>query len=353
MRYEVLTLADSNKWNQLLCSMPVNQQDIYFTPEYYQLYENYGDGKAICFVFEKDGEIALYPFLLNCINDIGYNLNDKYYDIQGAYGYNGVISTSYNDKFITTFFDNFNEFCNKNNIIAEFIRFHPLIKNYKFTNGKLDIFFDRNTIYIDLNQKYEFIFNNFQTSTKKQIKRCYNKYNLQIEIVENDISKIYNFYNIYKEAMLRVQSSEYLFFNLDYFKDLILNTKSVLFFANFEGKPVAAIIAFYNKYFIHGHLGGALTDYLFTSSYSLLYSEMIKYGIKNECKYFHVGGGTTSNIDDNLLKFKLNFSSSKSDFYIGKLIHNKVVYNEIVCQWNKSNPQKMELYKNFVLKYRF
>lgn len=351
--FEILSLINAGTWNKYLHQLPIEQQDIYFTPEYYQLYEDYGEGKAHCFVFEKDGDIALYPFLINSVNDFGYNLDKQYYDIQGAYGYNGIVSSSYSVDFISSFYLAFDDYILSNNIIAEFTRFHPLLNNYRFSERNLDIYFDRKTIFIDLNKRYEDIFRTFQTTTRKQIKRCYHKYNLEVEIIENDVSQIEVFYSVYKEAMDRVQSNKYLYFNIEYFNNLILKTKSVLFIAKHEGKPVAAIIALYNKTYIHGHLGGVLTDYLYTSSYSLLYSQMIKFGIEKGCKYFHAGGGTTSNPDDKLLQFKLNFSNSTADFYLGKKIYNKPVYDDVVKQWCNSYPEKTEKYKNFTLKYRY
>lgn len=81
-----LGLADAIEWNNLLDRIPSDRKDFYFTPEYYSLYQSYGDGEARCFVFEKDGEMGLYPFLKNPITPLGYNLEKEYYDIQGAYG---------------------------------------------------------------------------------------------------------------------------------------------------------------------------------------------------------------------------------------------------------------------------
>jgi lipid II:glycine glycyltransferase (peptidoglycan interpeptide bridge formation enzyme) len=291
--------------------------------------------------------------LINSVNELGYELDNQYYDIQGAYGYNGIISSSDSEEFILSFYSAFDYYLLKNNIIAEFTRFHPLLNNHRFSEKYMDVFFDRKTVYIDLFDNYENIFKNFQTTTKKQIKRCNHKYNLNIEIFEKNTSQLEIYYSIYKEAMDRVKSIDYLYFNLEYFHRLILNTNSVLFITRFEGKPIAAIIAFYNKHYIHGHLGGALTDYLFTSSYSLLYSQMIKYGIEKGCKFFHAGGGATSNIDDKLLQFKLNFSESTADFYIGKKIHNYKVYNEVLNQWGIKYPEKVEKFKNHILKYRY
>ena len=122
MKFEVLSLKDKKEWSALLSKLPIEQQDIYFTPEYYELYENNGDGKAQCFVFEENDEIALYPFLINSVNELGYDLDNEYFDIQGAYGYNGIVSTTIDKDFINLFSKSFNIFCSNNNIIAEFQR---------------------------------------------------------------------------------------------------------------------------------------------------------------------------------------------------------------------------------------
>ena len=92
--YKVLGLIDSADWNKLLDSLSPDRKDVYFTPDYYSLYQKYGDGEARCFVFEQDGEVVLYPFLINPITTLGYKLDKEYYDIQGAYGYNGIIDSS-------------------------------------------------------------------------------------------------------------------------------------------------------------------------------------------------------------------------------------------------------------------
>lgn len=46
MNYKILNLKNRQKWKILLNELPINQQDVYFTPEYYELYEKNGDGKA-------------------------------------------------------------------------------------------------------------------------------------------------------------------------------------------------------------------------------------------------------------------------------------------------------------------
>jgi hypothetical protein len=352
-KYEIFELSSSHNWNDRLQRLPINQRDIYFTPEYYRLYEKLGDGKANCFFFEMGEYFALYPFLINSVNELGYKLNNDYYDIQGAYGYNGVVTNTSSEEFRKKFYTALNYFCKSNNIIAEFTRFHPLLRNETFSKDYLQVVFDRKTVYIDLQKEYLKIFNNFQTTTRKQIKRAIKRYVLKLEIAEKSISNISSFIEIYHQSLKRIKSDNYLYFNKSYFEELLLTTKSVCFFALLDDKPIAAIIAFYNDNYVHGHLGGALTEYLSMSPYSLLYSEMIQFGQKKGCKFLHVGGGVTKYPDDQLLKFKLNFSSSTSDFFVGGKIHNQEIYNDVVKQWKARYPEKNDIYKNYLLRYRY
>jgi len=349
--YEVLTRSDDKKWNKLLKKIPDNFKDSYYTPEYYHLYESLGDGKAMCFVYKEKGAIAMYPFLLNSVNKLGFNLKKEYFDIQGAYGYNGVVTNNYSPEFISKFYQGFHDYIKEKNIVAEFTRFHPLLKNHLFSQKYLHVIFDRKTVYLDLQDSYEKIFSRFQTTTRKQIKRATNRYGLEVKVFRQDLGILDDFLNIYNEAMNRVQANHYLFFNKAYFKSLFQINNSVCFIAYFKKKPVACIIAIYNNQFINGHLGGSLTDYLNMSPFSLLYAEMIKFGVAINSKFLHVGGGATSNPVDSLYVFKLNFSKTTSEFYIGKKIHDPEIYEEIVRQWKTKYPEKENLYKNMLLKY--
>ena len=67
---KVLGLKDATLWSCFVNGLPAARRDVYFTPDYYSLYEAYGDGQAICFVFEKDGDLAVYPFLKNSLSSL-------------------------------------------------------------------------------------------------------------------------------------------------------------------------------------------------------------------------------------------------------------------------------------------
>jgi len=353
MSCKILSLDDIDAWRSHLNHLPVELQDIYFTPEYYRLYEKLGDGKAQCFTFRQGNQLALYPFLINSVNNLGFELDQQYFDIHGAYGYNGVVSSSCDPDFISAFYRAFDHWCNENKVIAEFTRFHPLLNNQHFSEKYLHTFFDRKTVVIDLRKGYGEVAKHFQRTTKKQLRRAVDRYHLIIDRYENNPDCLDIFYPIYTETMNRVKAEKYLYFSLDYFQNLIQSIPSVCLLASNDKKPVAAIIAFYNQTYVHGHLGGTITEALGLSPFSLLYDQMIRFGVEKSCSYLHVGGGRTSAENDALLGFKLNFSSHLADFYIGKKIHNKEVYAAVVDGWEEKNPDKVNKYRHHLLKYRY
>jgi hypothetical protein len=352
MNYRILRLSDSKDWKKLLSSLPVQKQDIYYSPEYYSLYEKYGDGKAMCFAFESNGEVALYPFLINSVNGLNYELNEEYYDIQGAYGYNGVISSCDTPAFIKSYYAQFEHFCEENRIIAEFTRFHPLLNNHVFSSGYMDLIHDRDTVFIDLSLSEEDIFSGFQKTTKKQIRRCTNRYGIQVLKKEKDISYLDDLIRIYKETMERVSSARYLRFNASYFKNLLLMKGTIQYIAQLGNKPIAIITSIMKGNYMHGHLGGASTEHLHLSSYSLLYWEMIRTAKKRGQRFLNLGGGATTEPQDRLIEYKKHFSKRLSPFYIGKKIHSPLIYKEITKQWENNFPDSYNKHQNKLLGYR-
>ena len=346
----VLRLEDASEWNQLIGSLPTSQRDVYFTPNYYSLYEQYGDGDACCFVFEKDGDCALYPFLKNSITPLGYKLYKEYYDIQGAYGYNGVVSSTNNHVFLTAFWETFDLWCQENDVIAEFMRFHPLMKNQLLGEGHFQLIHDRNTVYIDLTQSEEEIFAGFEKGTRQHIRKAAKT--IDIRPAENTEENVRIFYSIYTENMEHVNSIPYLFFNIQHFRNMF-QQDNIEFFIAYQGDtPIACYSGLVSEEYYGNYLRASLTDYNRTGVNTLMYWSMIKSAKAHGCHFVHFGGGSSGDPDNSLLKYKMNFSKSLTEFWIGKKVHNQAVYDQVIEQWKQKYPDSYETHKIKLLGYR-
>lgn len=348
--FEILNLKNKNLWYEYLSRLPIDKQDVYFTPEYYSLYENNGDGEAICFVFEKQRSIALYPFLKNSINQLGYCLNDEYYDIQGAYGYNGMLSSSEDASFLRDFWQIFDQFCKDNNIVAEFTRFHPILRNYRLGEGHYNVFFDRKTVFIDLTQSEERIFAGFRKATRQHIKKASQIIEIRKAVYTEE--NVDTFIRIYVENMKKVNSIPYLFFSRQHFMNMFKLDNIEFFLAYIDDQPIACYSGLVSKEYYSNYLRASLTEYNKTGVNTLMYWSMIQSAKNHGCHYVHFGGGTNGDVDNSLLQYKMNFSQSQSDFYIGKKVHNQQIYDEIIKQWQMKFPKSYVNNEKMLLGYR-
>lgn len=355
MNFEILSLDERKQWSAYLAKIPDGSKSPYFKPEYYHLFEKWGEGKSICFVGTEQDKVVLYPTLKNSINGLGYELDDNYYDIQGAYGYNGPVTNSNDCKFLKDFSNAILDYCTHKKIVTEFIRFCPIIGNYnKLLHVKAS--HEMENVLIDLTEGMESIWrNSFDNGVRKAVKKAMKAGLGFISLYGDEIAEeeLGVFIQIYNATMRRNQASENYYFPNSFFLDLFFSMPqdALISFATLEGKAISTELVILNKENAYGFLGGTLSEYYKLSPNSYLRYELIRYLIESGVKTYSIGGGKPG---DSIYKFKKSFSKDReSKFYIGKYIHNENVYNEIVAQWSERFPEKVDSCKNYFLKYRF
>jgi hypothetical protein len=355
MSYRILTLKEKEEWSKSLEKLPFDQQDIYYTPEYYELYENNGDGSAMCFVYEANDDIALYPFLMNSVNDLGYDLNETYFDIQGAYGYNGVVTSNNSISFIKSFQEKFTSFCRSSNVIAEFTRFNPIIKNQTFS-GYLNIIKENKNIILDLKhtekEAWEVI---YDRSVRKNINKATRSGLVVKHFKGNEISDKWcnEFNNIYTTTLKRRNADNYYYFNNKYYSNLNKNLgDSILYFFTIkENKPISCELVTFKNYNAYSFLGGTLSEYFSYRPNDILKHEIINYLRKIGVKHFCLGGGIEEG--DGIYKYKKSFAKNgDTDFFIGKKIHKNEIYDKVSTVWDQKYIDEKKNYSNFLLRYR-
>ena len=348
MTYKILNLADIVEWQAALEKLSPENKDVYFTPEYYSLYQNYGDGEARCFVFEQNGEVVLYPFLINPITTLGYKLDKEYYDIQGAYGYNGIITSSEDADFIAAFWEAFDAYCQENDIVAEFTRFHPMLNNQRLASPKMKTFFSRHTVALDLTDD-DIWTHQISSKNRNMIRKAEKE---EVTIVESDDYE--TFRRLYDGTMTDLHAEDFYFFPKSYYDEYKQTFKgeSMLCLAMLDGKAIAGSMFMFSDDYAHYHLSARDREYSRYAANNLILWYAIQKAKERGCKWFHFGGGTTGNDDDSLLKFKKEFSKTLCEFWIGKRVHNQAVYDQIVEQWITNYPKSYEQNKVKLLGYR-
>ena len=350
MNYKVLNSnKDLYEWEDLFNRLPSHYNDIYFKPSYMNLYKK-KDSEALIFAYYENEYLWIYPFFLTKINKKFYNTNQKIYsDIESVYGYSGPLSNNSDTLFLEKAVETFNLWCEKNNIVAEFIRFHPLLNNNCYHNKDIQIIHDRNTVSIDINN-----FNNYQkkfdSKTRNMIKKFYKTKNY---IKRSNLREDYNlFVDLYLTNMKLLKADKYYLFNNQYFDDLFnfLLQNGVLIAAFDEFKQlIGGALIFYSNNYAHYHLASTLKTSKYAGVSNAIIEEAIEISSEKSKSKLHLGGGVTSDKDDKLLKFKISMGNDINKFYIGKKIHNDKIYNEIK---NTYISQNINYNKNKILFYK-
>jgi len=98
----------------------------------------------------------------------------------------------------------------------------------------------------------------------------------------------------------------------------------------------------------HYHLSAnSSISYKINANYALLHN-VFQVAQDLGLEYFMLGGGTTSNANDSLFKFKKKFSKDLKPFYISGNVYNKEIYNKYNEIWNSQSKEDVK----YFLKYR-
>lgn len=354
-QYKVLTLSDRQQWTGYFEKLEDAYKEVFFLPGYYELYEK-DNIKAECFIYESEGKIVLYPYLKSEISTKQLFASDAhYYDIEGAYGYNGLAVNSEEPDFLNGFDECFVDYCRKNNIIAEFVRFNPVSANHRLSPFIDTIVMNKNVI-VDLNQTENDIWmNSYEHAVRKNVNKA-KRNGLTIQMHDaKELPEVLlgSFIDIYKETMDRNKAEDVYYFSEDFYRRICksLSERVLFIFTLDKDKPVSCELVLLSKRVAYSFLGGTLESHYSTGANNLLKHELILKLKELNFQTYCLGGG--QKIDDGIFRYKATFSKRGIvDFYIGKRIHNAGMYAHICQAWEAKFPEKKEKYKNYFLKYK-
>lgn len=306
--------------------------DIYFQPEYGKLYETIEQGKSE--VYEYKGPLGAIQHMY-IRREIPIQIDHKtYYDLITPYGYGGPLIVSCEDgsrdQLVQSFQKEFQSYCLDHNIVSEFIRFHPIVKNADDFQNCYEIQTIRKTVGTNLVDYDDPVQAEFSKSCRKNIRRAVEE-GVTYRITENP-SHAGDFTKIYYATMDRNDANSFYFFDDEYFTQCInlFPDHVILVEAIYQGKTIAMSFCFIYGKWIHIHLSGALTEYLHLSPSYILKYAVTMWGKEKGYELIHYGGGRTNSPEDNLYLFKKKFGrNTEFTFCTGKRIWNTEVYQRL------------------------
>jgi len=327
-----LTYNDRLAWHNRLALLPPAYQDVYFRPEYVRLYAA-TDEEACCFVHQDGDNLFLYPFLLREIPSV-----PGWFDIASAYGYGGPAANTTDLGFLRQARHRFEEEAAQRNVVAELIKFHPLLANdaliAPFFNGAIVPMCS--TVYADINgdrkQRWSKVYTHANRKNINKAKRN----GLYVEF-RNDDDAWHAFFRLYTATMQANRASSFYFFDAAYFNRLQeqLANAAILACCQQKERIVSALLVLYGPTMAHCHLLGTDRSVMPLGVNNLLHHEVIRWCEQKNIGRLHLGGGRTDAPDDSLLRFKKNFSQRQTSLVVGEQVFQPTIYTELKTDWQR------------------
>lgn len=331
----VFTLEQCEQWNALVHSF--RDYDVYWLNGYVKAFQLHGDGEPLLFYYEDDlikgmqvvmkRDIAKDPRLAQKL------VSNKWFDFATPYGYGGwLLEAKDNEQVdmacVNNLFQTYEDWCYTHNIVSEFVRFHPVLKNHVFVKNTYEVSYLGNVIVMDIASE-DRIWANLICKNRCAIRKALKS---GIEIYHGQYPEIYEiFRSIYNATMDKDGADDYYYFDVNFYKSILrdLPQNAQVFYAVLDGKVIAASIILAASGHLVYHLSGSLKDYQTLAPTNLLLYKAAQWGGANGCRTFLLGGGVEAT-EDSLYKFKKSFIRSEPyKYYIGKKIFIDKKYTEL------------------------
>ncbi len=335
---KVLGLGEEEQW--LSTVKEFENHDVYYLPQYTKAFRLHGDGEPLLFFYESPDTRAVNVVMKRDIAaalPFSGVLSDKtYFDLSTPYGYGGfLIEGDRSEAAVKKLDEAYCEYCRQNGIVSEFVRFHPLLKNYGCLTPMYEIVEMGKTIFLDLSSP-GVIDGNIRPQTHNRIRKAQRDC---VGVSSGNSPEIFTLFSeMYNETMSRNQAKPYYFFSHEFFDSIRrdMPDNAVIFYALCCGHVAAMELVIYGNHKMHSHLQASKKDYQHLSPVPLLLYTEALWGCENGIREFHLGGGLGS-ADDNIYQFKSNFNrNADTRFHAGRKIFDRDKYDRLLQLRNQT-----------------
>ncbi|MCM3610481.1 GNAT family N-acetyltransferase [Planococcus sp. MERTA32b] len=325
-------------------------KDIYFNQNYGMLYEEVENGKCECYEFRNALGSVRHLFIKREI-PIRLPGGGVYYDLVTPYGYGGPVMEPVHgvDKkdLAKAFMLDFEQYCIRENVVSEFIRFHPVLRNAEDFREFYDTVFMRPTIQTRIAATEDPLMSEYTPSVRRYIRKAL-KEGVEYKVYVNPVN-LDKFQELYLRTMERNKADEYYYFDEEYFSKCLslLRPQLVVVEVSFQQTVIAMSLNFVSDGLLHVHLAGSLENYHHLYAPNILQYALLQWGMENNIRLIHHGGGRTNDPDDKLYLYKKKYGRAQElEFHIGRRIWNTEIY------WRLCREVDMETGSSFFPAYR-
>jgi hypothetical protein len=335
--------SDDAAWAAAVERLP--DADVYHSAAYHRVAEANDEGCAMAFVAEEGGAMLFHPFMLRPIERVGNEaVGGGWCDLESAYGYAGPLSTTDDPAFLARAWQAFGDWCAQQRVVAEFVRFNPLVRNERLAEEGMRVVEDRQTVVVELTGNVDAIWARYPSVQRNMVRKARNAgLEARVLAVADGLSV---FRAGYDETMARVDAQAYYRFTDQYFEAFVreLGDRARVVEVRGFGESASACVLLVWPDRLHYHLSGARGWAASLGATNLMLHEAAVWGCNEGISALHLGGGRTPASDDSLLRFKRSLSRTVAPFRTGRRIHDQKMYDVLCASWLRQAPEERPPY---------
>jgi hypothetical protein len=340
---------EPGEWDAAVRSWPASAMDVYFSSGYHRAFAHGESAHATLYVFERNGERLLYPFLLRRIDRVGPEaVSSTYRDIESVYGFTGPLASTADTDFLAAAWRAFDAWCATQHVVAEFVRFNPFLGNERYAAATMLVKTVREHVVLDLGASHDELWKNYSSVNRNMIRKAEER-RVQCEFAPLR-DHLDRFTDLYRETMERNEAGEAYYFTREQFAILSDAVPCFVTVARLDGEIAAISLFLTHESRVHYHLSGCADAGLRAAANNLLLHQTVQEARRRGYQTFHFGGGRTGSPADPLLKFKANFSRGRVPALVGGRVHDIGAY-ERLCALRRA--QSSDVPDGYFLAYRY
>jgi len=342
MSFEFIGPADA-RWRSCLSA---SKAGIFYSPEYCDLHRD-KDGSPVMLLYQDDLGTAFDVTAIKNVSSLPF-----YQDIAAQFSsppldlanpiYNGPLLVSApadRSELLRRYRAAVHRFCADNNVVTEFVRFHPLY-SYASELGRIEELIPVSDIlYADLRNGYEAAHKQYRKGHKSAARKAARD-GASWKIVAPTPENLASFTELYQSTQRRsgtrdayVQSAQFFRALFDALKDRALLVES---YAN--EKLVSSSVFLDDSECLWYQYSGSALELLSSDAHTYLMDRMIDWAASRAFSYLVLGGGgNPHDPEDRIAKFKRGFSHLMGKVYQLRKVHNPSMLERLLLAKDNYN----------------
>jgi UDP-N-acetylbacillosamine alanyltransferase len=245
-------------------------------------------------------------------------------DWQSPYGYGGPIAVNMTESLLQAAWAAFDQTARERAVVAEFVRFHPLADNHHWYPGNVRE--DRRVV--ALNLPAGDLAASYTSRGRNTLRKAQQQPDISVTW-EEPLQFCEEFADLYRAAMRRIGTSDFYLFGPAYFDALLRLPCARVLAVRLATQVVAAGVFLFGPAVVEYHLSGTTPEGRRCAATNLLLHEAARRAQAEGCNVLYLGGGTDSDPDNPLLRFKESFAPASHTFRFGSRILDPVGYERL------------------------